>query len=204
MDRQFVVRDGGGDLVDLALERVVVERVDRRMQRIDQKQPDHRMRRYQVDLEFGAGGNLAGVLERPEHGIRLLGDVRIEQIAEMHVLDAQSRLERETLAAGTAAGVHAEKLARFHKCRVIGKHRLEPGDPVAALAGFAVRQPLDARTQRCAHLREDVLRIRHRHAADEVDVAGHCRCTFVLRRYCGSTFNSLPSARHWACSLPMV
>ncbi len=29
LDRQFVVRDGGRDLVDLALERVVIERVDR-------------------------------------------------------------------------------------------------------------------------------------------------------------------------------
>ena len=62
LDRQFVVRDGRGDLVDLALERLVVERVDRRMQRIDQEQPDHRMRRHQIDLEFGAGGNFAGVL----------------------------------------------------------------------------------------------------------------------------------------------
>ena len=92
LDRQFVVRDGGGDLVDLALERVVVERVDRRMQRIDQEQPDHRMRRHQIDLEFGAGGNLAGVFQRLEHGIRLLGDVGIEQIAEMNVLRRASRV----------------------------------------------------------------------------------------------------------------
>ena len=28
LDRQFLVRDGGGDLVDLALDRVVVERID--------------------------------------------------------------------------------------------------------------------------------------------------------------------------------
>ncbi|MGB6341431.1 MAG: hypothetical protein WBG15_01705, partial [Xanthobacteraceae bacterium] len=57
--------------------------------------------------------------------------------------------------------------------RVLGKHRLKPGDPVAARAGFAVRQPLDACAQRGAHLREDVVRIRHRHAADEVDVPAH-------------------------------
>ena len=131
------------------------------------------MRRHQIDLEFGRGGYLAGVFERLEHGIRLLGDVGIEQIAELHVRGAQSRLERETLAAGAAACVHAEELARFHKGRIVGKDRLEPGDPVAALAGFAVRQPLDARAERGADLREDVLRIRHRHAADEIDVARH-------------------------------
>ncbi|MFZ3334826.1 MAG: hypothetical protein WA199_02620, partial [Xanthobacteraceae bacterium] len=50
--------------------------------------------------------------------------------------------------------------------RVLGKHRLKPGDPVAARAGFAVRQPLDARAERGADLRENVLRIRHRHTAD--------------------------------------
>ena len=103
LDRQFVVRDRGGDLVGLALERRVVERVDRSMQRVDQKQPDRRMRRHQIDLEFGAGGNLAGVFERLEHGIRLLGDVGIEQIAEFNVLRAQAGLELEALAAGAAA-----------------------------------------------------------------------------------------------------
>ncbi len=37
LDRQLIMRDGSGDLVDLALERVVVDRIERRMQRIDQK-----------------------------------------------------------------------------------------------------------------------------------------------------------------------
>ena len=90
----------------------------------------------------------------------------------MHILRTQSRLERVALAP-RAAGMDAEELARFHKGRILRKSRFKPSDPVAARAGFAVRQPLDARAKRGAHLLEDVPRIRHRHAADEMNIAGH-------------------------------
>jgi hypothetical protein len=69
--------------------------------------------------------------------------------------------------------VHAEKLTRLLKGRVVCKHRFEPGDPVAALAGLAVRNTFDARAERALTF-SNVLRARHRHAANEIDVApGH-------------------------------
>ena len=64
LDRQLVVRDRGGDLVDLALDRLVVDRVDRRVQRVDQIEPDHRVRRHQIDLELGAGAILPASFSR--------------------------------------------------------------------------------------------------------------------------------------------
>jgi hypothetical protein len=55
LDRELLVRDGGGDLVDLALDRSVVDRIERRMQRIHEKEPDDGMGRNQIDLKFRAG-----------------------------------------------------------------------------------------------------------------------------------------------------
>ncbi len=166
------MRYRGGDLVDLALERLVVERVERRVQRIDQEQPDHRMRRHQIDLKFDARSDHALVLEPLEVGIGSRGDVGIEQIFEMDILGRKSRLERIALAPG-AARVDAKELARLAECGIAAKDRFEPGDPVAALAGFAARQPLDARTKRRADTLEHFARIRHGHAADEMNVARH-------------------------------
>src|SRR5580704_6460075 len=195
--------DSGANFVDLALDRAVVERIDRRVQRIDQEQPDHRMRRHQVDLEFRAGGDLAGIFEPLEIRVGFFGDVGIEQIVEAHVLGAKSQLERVALAAG-AAGVHAEELAGFLQRRIVRKHRLEPGDPVAARAGLAVRQPLDARAESGADGFKHFRRIRHRHAADEINVARHDDSSLPRDRHCGSTLSSLPNARHCSCSLRMA
>jgi hypothetical protein len=163
------VRDGGGDLVDLALDRVVVERIERRVQGIDQEQPDDRMRRHQIDLEFRARGNFAGVFQPPEVGVGRLRNIRIKQIVETHVLGAKSRYQRVALAPG-AAGVDTEKLTGFHKGRIIGERRFEPGDPVAALAGFAVRQPLDSRAKGSAHGLKHFGRVREGNAADQMNV----------------------------------
>ena len=51
LDRDFAMRQRRRDLVDLALERFVVDRIERLMQVVLQEQPDHRMRRHQIDLE---------------------------------------------------------------------------------------------------------------------------------------------------------
>jgi hypothetical protein len=60
------MRDRVGKLVDLALHRGVVDWIDRLMQVFVDEQPDHRMRRHEIDLEFGAGRDLAFVLESLE------------------------------------------------------------------------------------------------------------------------------------------
>jgi hypothetical protein len=94
------------------LDRVVVDRVERRVQRVDQKQPKHRMRRHQVDLELDAGGNFSGVLELLELRVGLFRDVGVEQIGKAHVAGCRARFQRVALAS-SAARVHAEKLAGF-------------------------------------------------------------------------------------------
>ena len=55
LDRDLIVRQARRDLVDLALERLVVDGIERRMQVVLQKKPDHRMRRHQIDLEAAMG-----------------------------------------------------------------------------------------------------------------------------------------------------
>ncbi len=91
LDGDLVVRQRRGDLVDLALERVVVDRIERLMQIVLQEQPDHRMRRHQVDLEAQSFGTIAFALERGKFRVRRLGDIGIKQIVEAHVIYALAR-----------------------------------------------------------------------------------------------------------------
>jgi hypothetical protein len=170
LDGELIMRDGGGDLVDLALERVVVDRVDPGVERIDQEQPDHGMRRHQIDLEFGAGRNCPGVFLPLELGIGIFCDVGVEQIVETNVSRRHAGFEHIAFAS-RAGGVHAKEFARFLKGRVFGEHRLKPADPVAALAGFAIREPLDPGAERRTHVRKHVARTWHRNAADKIHVA---------------------------------
>ena len=173
LDRELVMRDGGGDLVDLALHRVVVEGIERGVQPIDQEQPDDGVRRHQIDLEFGAGRDFSRLLQAPEDRIGILGDIRIEQVVEAHVLRRDAVAQRVALPPGPAR-VDAEEFPRLGERRVVGEHRLEPGDPVAALAGLPVGQALDPRPERGTHGREHLLGVGHRHTADQMDVAcGH-------------------------------
>jgi len=62
----------------------------------------------------------------------------------------------------------------------------EEGDPIEPVAGFAVGDLLDARTERAADGTENRFGICHRHGADEVDVMGHGsslpRVSTALRR----------------------
>src|SRR4029077_7414078 len=127
------------------------------------------MRRHQLDLELRAGQYLAGVLQPFEHGIGLSGDVGIEQIVETHVTRPVTRCERVALAPG-AARMHAKEFAGLPEGRIFGEHRLEPGDPIPALAGLAIRNSLDPRSERGTDALEYLCGIRHRHAADEMDV----------------------------------
>jgi hypothetical protein len=79
---------------------------------------------------------------------------------------------REALAP-RAAGMHAKKLTGFLESRMVCEHGFEPGDPVAARAGLAVRNALNPPTERSADFFEYRFGIRHWHAADEMDVSTH-------------------------------
>ena len=46
LDGNLVVRKRSRNLVDLTLERLVIDRIERLMQVVLEKQPDHRMRRH--------------------------------------------------------------------------------------------------------------------------------------------------------------
>ena len=113
--------------------------------------------------------NLAAGLQPLENRERFQGEVGVVQILEMHVLRLAAGLECITLAAG-AGGMDTEELTRLLQCRARREHRFEPGDPVAALARFAVGNALDAPAERRADRLEHLLGIRHRHAADEIHV----------------------------------
>ena len=169
LDRNLVVRQRGCDLVDLALDRLVVDRVDRRVQLVDQIQPDHRVGRHEVDLEFGFGGNLAGVFQPLEHRVRGFRDIGVVQIVEMHVLRRAAGLELVAFPRGRC-GMQPENIAGFFQRRALREDRFEPGDPVTAFAGLAVRDALDAAAERRAHRLEHLRRVRHRHAAHKIDV----------------------------------
>ena len=119
------------------------------MQVVLQEQPDHRMRRHQVDLKAAVLGEPALLFERGEFRVRLLGDVGIKQIAEGDVLHRLSGFQ-PVADARRAGGMNAEQLVRFLQRRIVGEDRLEPGDPVGALAGLAVGNALEPRAERGA------------------------------------------------------
>ena len=94
-----------------------------------------------------SGAILPACLQPLEHRERFLGEVGVVKILEMHVLRLAAGLERVALAAGSG-GVDAEEFAGLLQRRTCREHRLEPGDPVAALAGLAVGNALDAPAKR--------------------------------------------------------
>src|SRR5262249_33512350 len=153
-----------------------------RMQLVDQKQPEHRVCRREVDLESGTVRNRSCRLEPRELRIGLRGNVGIEQIVEPYVLRPDAGLERVALAPG-AAPMHAEELAGVFESRIPGEHGLEPGDPVAALAGFSVGKPRDAAAERRAQHFEHLPRACQRHAADDVHAARQSSLLFRLTPY---------------------
>src|SRR5262249_47652197 len=106
----------------------------------------------------------------------------IEQIVEPYVLRPDAGLERVALAPG-AAPMHAEELAGVFESRIPGEHGLEPGDPVAALAGFSVGKPRDAAAERRAQHFEHLPRACQRHAADDVHAARQSSLLFRLPPY---------------------
>ena len=130
------------------------------------------MGRHQIDLEFCACRDLAVVLQPPEGGVRFGGYVGVEQVWKLHILHGDARLERVALATG-AAGMDAKEFTRFHEGRIVGEDGFEPRDPIAALAGLAVRNTLDPRPECGADGFKHVIGICHRHTADKVHIAGH-------------------------------
>jgi len=133
------------------------------------EQPCHGMRRHQIDLEACAGRDLAGVTRGAEGGVGCRGDARIEQIVELHIRHRLAGLQR-VAPAWRGGFVQAEHLVGELQGRVVGENRLQPDDPVATLAGFAIGDAFQSRTERSADLVEHFFGAGHRHAADEVEI----------------------------------
>src|SRR5512146_2153181 len=93
--------DRGGELVDLALERRVVDRIDRRLQVFGEKEPENRMRRHEIDLKARARRNLAGVAQPLEGGVGALRLVGIKEIVEADIGNALARPQLVALARRT-------------------------------------------------------------------------------------------------------
>ena len=117
------------------------------MQIVLQEQPDHRMRRHQIDLEAAHAAGICLALERGEIAHKTLRRCRHRTgCRSARPLRSYPGLQAVAIAR-RAGGVHAEQLVGFLQRRVIGEDRLQPGDPVGALAGFAVGNALEARSQ---------------------------------------------------------
>src|SRR5262249_42550163 len=138
-------------LVDLALDGLVVDRVEWSLQIILDVQPQHRMRRDEIDLKLDVGRNYAGALKLGKYLERADRVVGVQQIAEGDVLDAAPGTQR-VASMRARPGVDAEHLAGRLQNRAGGKNRLEPRDPVETFAGLAVWQPFEV----CAHSLTDV------------------------------------------------
>src|SRR5262249_17465519 len=108
LDRQFMVRDCGRGLVDLLLECLMIDGINGSMEPTDEKQLDHRMRGYQVDLKSRIRSDCAGFLEALENGIGGFRDLGIEQALKAQLHQLKARLDPITLASGSAF-MHAEK-----------------------------------------------------------------------------------------------
>ncbi len=127
------------------------------------------MRRHQVNLELAGRRHNALSFKRGELGIGLFGDVGIEQIVEADVGDRLAGLQA-IARMGAGAGVDAEYFIRFLKRGIVGENRLQPGDPVAAFTGLAIRHPPEMGTKFMTDGRENFTGAGERHAADEMDV----------------------------------
>ena len=172
MNGDLAVRQIPRNLVDFALQRGVKDRVERPVQVLLQEQPDDRMRRHQVDLEFALRRHSALRFQRGEVGIGASGDVGIEQIVEAHIGDRLAG-SQAIARVGAGTGMDAEDFIRFLKRGIVGEDRLQPGDPVAALAGLAIGNALEVRPERAAHFGEDLAGVGQRYATDKMDVARH-------------------------------
>src|SRR5262249_25794871 len=148
----------GGNLVDLALEGLVVDRVERLMQIVLKEQPEHRVRRYQVDLKPRIVGDHALFFERREIVIGNLGNIGIEEVIETYVAHTFTG-PQPVAEAGCTGGVHAEQLVGFLESGITGEDWLQPSDPVRALPCFAVRNARQTPSQNAAHSREHVARV---------------------------------------------
>ncbi len=113
------------------------------MQIVLQEQPDHRMRRDEIDLEAAMRRDHALPLEPGEFAVGPDRGVGIEQIVEPDVGDRHAGLEPITRAPRRGR-MQAEHLVGFLQRRIVGEDRLQMRDPVAALAGLAVGNALAA------------------------------------------------------------
>ena len=145
LDRKLVVRDGFDELVDLAPHGIVIDRVERPMQVVLQKQPDHRVRRNQIDLEAAVRGDFSLLLS----DLRNPGTTgsRCRHRTDFRMSRSCFRCPRlQPVARASGRGrVQPKHLVRFLQRRVVREHRLEMRDPVDAFTGLAIGDAQEAR-----------------------------------------------------------
>ena len=152
------------------------------------------MRRHQVHLKLAVRRNLALPLEVGEHGVRLQGNIRVEQVLEFDVSRRDTGLEPVAPVLARKARMQLKGLSRRLERRMSGKDRLQPGDPVAALAGFSIRDRAQSRAQGRADGLEHSAGIRQRDAADQMHIANchgmltwHAQLGCILTRSVAAT-----------------
>jgi len=166
------MRKDSRDPVDLALERRVVDGIDRPLQIILQEQPEHRVRRHEVDLETAILRHNSLPLQHGKFSIGAPGNICIEKVFEGDIAHRPARPEA-VACMGFGAGMDAEHFVRFLQRGIIGEDRLQPGDPVAAFAGLAVGYTPEVRPQRVADRGKNIAGSRQRYAADQVHMTRH-------------------------------
>ncbi len=165
-------RNGCDDLVDLAQHRIVVDGIDRALQIFPDEQPDHRVRRHQIDLEFDVRRYFALPFQFGKCREGTPGDVGIKQIIECHVAECDAGLKAITPPAGNT-GMKLENLVAQYERGTFGKYRFEPGNPIQPLSSLAVRQRQQVRSKRSADSLKNFLLACERYTADEIDVPRH-------------------------------
>jgi hypothetical protein len=114
------------------------------MQVVLQKQPDHRVRRDQIDLKAAVRRDFSLLLESCEILVRPDRDVGVEQISECHAGFRCARLQ-SVARAPRRGRVQPKHFVRFLQRRMVRKQRLEMRDPVDAFTGLAVGDAQEAR-----------------------------------------------------------
>jgi hypothetical protein len=128
------------------------------------------MRGNEIDLKTRVLRHLALTLEFGEFVVRRLCDIRVKKIFERGVLRRLARLEPLTNAR-CAAGVNAEQLIGLFQGQIFGERGLEPSNPIAPVAGFAVGDAFETIAERGAHGRKHIARTGERYTADKMNMA---------------------------------
>ncbi len=127
------------------------------------------MCRHEIDLEFNALRDDAAPLEGYEFTEGLFSNIGVKQVLEPHLRRIQAR-SKPVAETGRACRVNAKQLVRSFECWIVGKRRLQPSDPVRAIACFAIGNAIQIRAQCGAYGTEYFAAIGKRHTPDEMNM----------------------------------